>query len=87
MIGRIPVPPDCRDGFLCAYWRRPDAYLDASVRSCTSGLARLDRSVVRRGIDPLRTDLHTGRWATRHADLLDQSEMDLGYRLVIATGG
>jgi SAM-dependent methyltransferase len=83
----VPVPWDCRDGFLCAYWRRPDAYLDASVRSCISGLARLDPSVVRRGIDLLRTDLHTGRWATRHADLLERSEMDLGYRLVIAIGG
>jgi SAM-dependent methyltransferase len=82
----VPVPWDCRDGFLCAYWRRPGAYLDPSVRSCISGLARLDPSVARRGIDRLRADLHTGRWATRHADLLDQSEMDLGYRLVVATG-
>jgi SAM-dependent methyltransferase len=83
----VPVPWDCRDGFLCAYWRRPDAYLDASVRSCISGLARLDPSVARRGIDRLRTDLRTGRWATRHANLLERSDMDLGYRLVIATGG
>jgi hypothetical protein len=83
----LPVPWDCRDGFLCAYWRRPDAYLDPSVRACISGLARLDPSVVRRGIDRLRTDLHTGRWAMRHADLLERSEMHLGYRLVIATGG
>jgi hypothetical protein len=57
------------------------------VRSCISGLARLEPAVARRGIDRLRTDLRTGRWATRHADLLEQSEMDLGYRLVIATGG
>jgi SAM-dependent methyltransferase len=83
----VPVPWDCHDGFLCAYWRRPEAYLDASVRSCISGLARLDPSVARRGIDRLRADLRTGRWATRHADLLDQSQMDHGYRLVVAAGG
>ena len=28
----LPIPYDCRDGFLGAYWRRPHAYLDAGVR-------------------------------------------------------
>ena len=56
------------------------------MRACISGLARLDPSVIRRGIDRLRTDLYTGRWATRHANLLERSAVDLGYRLVIATG-
>ena len=27
-IEPVPVPHDCRDGFLHAYWRRPRAYLD-----------------------------------------------------------
>jgi SAM-dependent methyltransferase len=82
----VPVPWDCQDGFLCAYWRRPDAYLDPSVRACISGIARLDPAVTRRGIERLRDDIRTGRWAARHADLVEQSEMDLGYRLVIADG-
>ena len=29
----VPVPYDCSDGFLYAYWRRPAAYLDPHVRS------------------------------------------------------
>jgi SAM-dependent methyltransferase len=82
----VPIPWDCRDGFLCAYWRRPEAYLDPSVRSCISGIARLERAVVGRGIELLRSDLRSGRWATRHADLLERREMDLGYRLVVAAG-
>jgi len=86
-IDVVPVPWDCRDGFLCAYWRRPEAYLDAAVCSCISGIARLDPAVARRGIDRLRDDIGAGRWASRHADLLEASEMDLGYRLVIADGG
>ncbi len=27
-IEDVPVPYDCTDGFLGAYWRRPHAYLD-----------------------------------------------------------
>jgi hypothetical protein len=28
----MPVPGDCTDGFLGAYWRRPQAYLDPAIR-------------------------------------------------------
>src|SRR5439155_18797245 len=33
----IPTPHDCIDGFAAAYWRRPEMYLDPSVRGCISG--------------------------------------------------
>ena len=25
---KVPIPHDCTDGFLCAYWRRPGYFLD-----------------------------------------------------------
>lgn len=78
------MPWDCRDGFLCVYWRRPGAYLDPAVRSCISGIARLEPTVVERGIGRLEVDLGNGSWQHRHADLLDLTEMDLGYRLVVS---
>ena len=37
----VPIADDCTDGFLCAYWRRPLAYLDPGVRSNISSLALL----------------------------------------------
>lgn len=37
----IPIPHDCCDGFLGAYWRRPQAYLDWQVRSASSTFAKL----------------------------------------------
>ena len=45
-LGRIdvrpmPIPHDCVDGFLGAYWRRPHAYLDAGVRGAISTFAKL----------------------------------------------
>jgi len=78
----LPIPHDCVDGFLGAYWRRPYAYLDAGVRSAISTFAKLHD--VGRGLDRLRRDLEDGSWARRYGDLLDQPEIDLGYRIVIA---
>ena len=78
----LPIPHDCVDGFLGAYWRRPHAYLDAGVRGAISTFAKLHD--MGRGLDRLRRDLEDGSWARRYRDLLDQSEIDLGYRIVIA---
>jgi SAM-dependent methyltransferase len=78
----LPVPHDCADGFLGAYWRRPYAYLDPGVRSAISTLAKID---VAAGLARLRADLENGTWAQRYGHLLRQPELDLGYRLVIAS--
>ena len=75
------VPHDCVDGFLCAYWRRPHAYLDPGVRSAISIFSMV--SDVEPGLARLRSDLEDGTWEHRHGDLHARSELDLGYRLVI----
>lgn len=79
----VPVPADCVDGFLGAYWRRPTAYLDAQVRASMSGIALLDQHVVRSAMMRLRSDLDSGRWHRRHAALLAADSVDLGYRLLV----
>jgi SAM-dependent methyltransferase len=76
------VPYDCTDGFLGAYWRRPYAYLDPGVRSAISTFVKLRD--VESGLRRLRGDLADGTWEHRYGHLLRQSELDLGYRLVIA---
>jgi SAM-dependent methyltransferase len=81
-VDPLPVPHDCLDGFLGAYWRRPYAYLDAGVRSAISTFSKL--AEVDSGLARLRGDLESGRWERRYGHLLYQSEYDLGYRLVIA---
>lgn len=80
----LPVPDDCTDGFLGAYWKRPHAYLDSTVRGAISGLALLDRSLVAAAMKRLQLDLDNGRWHERYAGLTDLNEIDLGYRLVVA---
>jgi SAM-dependent methyltransferase len=81
----VPVPHDCADGFLGAYWRRPRAYLDAGVRGAISTFGKL--TTLEAPLERLRRDLDDGSWARRHGDLMDRTEMDLGYRLVVARGG
>lgn len=29
----VPIPSDCEDGFLGAFWRRPHSYLDSTVQA------------------------------------------------------
>jgi SAM-dependent methyltransferase len=79
----ILVPHDCTDGFAGAYWRRPSAYLDPAVRAGISALANLDDDDTRSGLNQLETDLRSGAWDQEHHDLLDQTEFDAGYRLMV----
>jgi SAM-dependent methyltransferase len=80
----FPIPHDCVDGFMGAYWRRPHAYLDASVRAAISAFAKAEPSRLESGLERLRRDLADGTWERRHAHLLERAELDLGYRIVIA---
>jgi SAM-dependent methyltransferase len=77
----VPVPHDCVDGFAGSHWRRPEAYLDPTVRANMSNLARYGDAVPP-GIERLAADLASGAWHERYAGLLDLDELDLGYRLV-----
>jgi SAM-dependent methyltransferase len=80
----VPVPRDCSDGFMAAYWRRPERYLDPDARAAISGLSLLNPQIVTRAMHALRADLASGAWRQRHADLLALDEFDAGYRLVVA---
>jgi SAM-dependent methyltransferase len=83
----VLVPADCTDGFLGAYWRRPEAYLRPQVRAAISSLSLIDQDEVRAAMRRLAADLASGRWQDRHADLLSRSELDLGYRIVRSPAG
>jgi SAM-dependent methyltransferase len=80
----VPIPWDCADGFFEAYWRRPEAYLDESVRRGISVFARLGPRVEQRAVQSLGDDLASGRWAQRNRDLVDLDAAELGLRLLIA---
>lgn len=80
----VPVPHDCRDGFLRSFWGRPESYLDAGIRRNISQFNLVDPTAVRGGIDLLARDLSDGAWDERNGQLRDLDELDLGYVLLVA---
>jgi SAM-dependent methyltransferase len=81
-VSPVLVPHDCTDGFLYAYWRRPEAYLEARIRSGSSSFKAIRNAEA--GLRKLRIDIETGEWRRRYSDLLTQDAYDAGYRLVVA---
>lgn len=81
-VQTVPLPHDCSDGFLYAYWRRPAAYLDPRVRAAMSSFHALGD--VSNEMAQLEADLQTGAWGKKYGDLMDLDSWDGGYRLIIA---
>ena len=75
---------DCTDGFGAAYWRRPQAYLDPTVRAGISMLANTGETVLTEGLTRLAADLSSGAWIRRHSALVQRDKFDAGYRLIIS---
>jgi SAM-dependent methyltransferase len=83
-ILRGPDSQRLQDGFLGAFWQRPEAYLDPAVRRGISMFAKLPSDAVDRGLARLSDDLDSGRWEKLFGQLRTQDTADLGYRLIIA---
>jgi SAM-dependent methyltransferase len=81
---QLPVPRDCTDGFMVAFWGRPEAYLDPHIRSGTSPWHELPPAVVTRALGELRDDLERGEWDRRYGHLRQRSTLDVGLRLIRA---
>ena len=81
-VETLQIPHDCTDGFLGAYWCRPAAYLDTRVRAAISTFSKL--SDLEPGMEQLRADLDSGEWRRKYGELLNKTELDLGYRLIVA---
>jgi len=81
-VRTLPVPWDCTDGFLPAFWRRPQAYQNPVVQQSMSGLQLLDPKVLTRGMTQLRVDLEDGTWQRKNSNLLELDALDVGWRLI-----
>lgn len=84
-VRAFPVPIDFTEGSGGAFWGRPEALLDQTIRSGISMFALLNPDVVNRGVAQLAADLTSGRWDTRHGHLRSLDTLDVGYRLVVST--
>lgn len=76
----IHIPEDCSDGFGCAYWSRPEAYLSQEVRFAISTFNKILN--VQDGIAKLRKDIESGAWDANYGYLRNLKSLDLGYVLL-----
>lgn len=85
-LHRVSLPLDCADGFLEAWYGRPEAFLDAGVRRACSSFAFVEEPVIARMERDLAADLASGRWDAARGDLRTQATYDGSITLVIAKG-
>jgi SAM-dependent methyltransferase len=83
-VETIPTPSDCTDGFFEAFWNRPEALLNPSVRASQSMWALLPPGGEERIVGRLREALRSGAWDAEHGHLRDQASFDGSLRLVIS---
>jgi SAM-dependent methyltransferase len=80
----VLVPRDCSDGFASAYWGRPEAIFDPTIRQASSNWHGISAEVTERGLRQLEKDLESGEWDRRNGYLREQDSLDVGLRLVVA---
>ena len=83
-IEAIPIPIDCTDGFIEAYYARPEAFLDPAVRDAQSMWRFVDDAELADGLGRLESDLANGRWDRAHAALRSQLVYEGSLRLLTA---
>jgi len=83
-VSPVPVPADCVDGFIEAYYSRPERFLDPAVRSRQSVWGFVDPRAAERGLARLRADLDSGAWDQRYGALRRQPTFLGALRLITA---
>lgn len=83
-IETIPTPADCTDGFVEAFWSRPEALLDPDVRAAQSLWTLLTPGAEERIVERLREMLADGSWDRRYGHLRHEAAVDGSLRLVIS---
>lgn len=82
-IIKIPVPIDCIDGFNEAFYARPEAFLDESIRRSQSFWDFLPREKEMEAVKKLKEDLDSGNWDKKYGHLKNQKEFIGALRLII----
>lgn len=83
-IDALRTPADCEDGFLDAYWSRPEALLDPRVRASQSAWSLISRDSESEIVDRLRADLASGAWDEDHGYLRQHKDHDGALRLIVS---
>jgi SAM-dependent methyltransferase len=83
-VTNLPIPIDCVDGFIEAFYGRPERLLDPAVRASQSAWGFLEPTIVDRAIGALGNDLASGQWDDAYGALRSQAEYTGALRLITA---
>jgi hypothetical protein len=81
------LPLHCTDGFVTAFYGRPEALLEEEVRRAQSAWNFLDDGVEEQVVAELGRAIESGRWDASYGGLRTQAFYDGGYRLVVSARG
>lgn len=76
------IPYDFEDVFSAATWRRPHILLEKEARTAMSLFNHSKSDYIEEGITMLRDDLTSGKWNQKYQNLIEQSAMDVGCRIL-----
>ena len=82
-IRTVPVPVDSTDGFMQAFFGRPERLLEPEVRRATSAWSFLDETLVDDFVARLTADLASGEWDAKYGAMRTSPTFDVAMRLVI----
>lgn len=79
----VPVPADCLDGFIEAFFARPESFLKEEVRRRQSAWSFVEPHVRRRFVQALAAHLASGAWDERYGEWRSRPMLDGSLRLVV----
>lgn len=82
-VHTVPIPIDCQDGFTEAYYARPEAFLDVSVRRSQSAWSFVTQEDQSRFVSELQRDLESGVWDGRFGEWRKKPYFEGSLRLLI----
>ncbi len=83
IVINLPIPRECRDGFVEAYFCRPEGLLTVEVRRSQSSWGLISKSEEESAVERLRADIDSGRWDQRYGSLRQMSHYEGSLRLII----
>ncbi len=80
---KIPIPLDCVDGFQEAFYGRPEAFLEKSVRIAQSAWGFLPPGLEEKYVNALAEDLISGEWDKKFGYFRKQVTFTGALRLIV----
>jgi SAM-dependent methyltransferase len=80
----IAIPSDCLDGFIEAFYARPERLLEADVRGAQSAWGFVDTRVQKRFVKTLGEDLRSGQWDRQYGAWRQKPSFEGSLRLIVS---